>query len=242
MSATTAEPTTERDVELVSQPDTAITYFARREELRLTMRARYPIRNPVTGQPEGMSRGIFIGFREGKVRIPREGTVNLVDTLDGGEFEMDAAEVHQWLQKHRRFGDRMEGFWLHEEPAPPVTREELERIVNAATEWDVPLLERILGAERAGWDRPDIIRVAEGSIEKIRAMEARVAEEAGTVAAAAVDEERKARETAEQERLAAEERADALERELAAARAAAAEAAAGGAEPAEEPKPRGKGK
>jgi hypothetical protein len=125
-------------LELVSQPETSIVYMARRSDLRLTLKSRYPLRNPVTGQPEGTTRGIFAGFRDGTLRIPREGKVVLVDTLDGGESEeLDAEFVHEMLQKHRRYGDRSEGFWMLEQPAPPVSPQEIDRLMEAAARWDV---------------------------------------------------------------------------------------------------------
>jgi hypothetical protein len=92
-------------MELVSQPDTSIVYVARRSELRLTLKSRYPLRNPITGQPEGTTRGIFAGFRDGTLRIPREGKVVLVDTLDGGESEeIDASGTLEAVLEQERAG------------------------------------------------------------------------------------------------------------------------------------------
>jgi hypothetical protein len=210
MSAIEA-PAAERDFQLVSRPDESIVYMARRSDLRLTMKARYPVRNTITGQPEGVTRGIFCGFRDGVLRIPREGMVNLVDTLDGGEFEIEAEKVHDWLQKHRRFGDRAEGFWLLETPAPPVSAEEINRLVQAATDWNVEVLEEVIRQETAGWQREDVLKVARGSLERIRAMEERVNAEAREQVDADVQEAVDAAK-------AAEERAAELEKQLAAAK------------------------
>jgi hypothetical protein len=223
------------DVQLVSKPDDSIVYMSRREELRLTMKARYPVRNTITGQPEVVTRGIFCGFRGGTLRIPREGTVNLVDTLDGGEYEMEAEEVHKWLQKHRRYGDRSEGFWMLEQPAPPVTAEEINRLVQAATDWNVELLEEVIAQESAGWKREDVLKVAQGSIDRIRAMEQRVQEDAQ----AAVSDQVAAAEHAATE---AEARAERLEAELAQARAAANDETDGAGSPEPKPQPKGKAK
>jgi hypothetical protein len=196
-----------RDFNLVSKPDDSLVYMSRRVELRLTMKARYPVRNTITGQPEGMTSGIFCGFRGGVLRVPREGMVNLVDTLDGGEFEIEAEKVHDWLGKHRLNGNRTEGFWVLETPAPPVTAEEINRLVQAATDWNVELLEEVIAQETAGWGREDVLRVAQGSIDRIRAMEERVQAEAQ----AAVSDDVLAAQNAAKE---AEERAERLEREL----------------------------
>jgi hypothetical protein len=227
--STTAAPEREMDVQLVSKPDDSLVYMAIREELRLTMKARQPVRNPITGQVEGNTRGIFCGFRGGTLRIPREGMVTLVDTLDGGEYEIEAEKVHEWLGKHRLNGNRTEGFWLLETPAPPVTAEEINRLVKAATEWDIDTLQAVLEQETAGWKREDVLKVAQGSIDRIRAMEERVQAEAQ---ASASDEVLAAQESAKQ----AEARAEELERELENARRAAE------GEPDAPPAPKGKSK
>jgi hypothetical protein len=190
LSAATASP------ELVSQPEKSVVYMARRSDLRLTLKSRYPLRNPVTGQPEGTTRGIFAGFRDGTLRVPREGKVVLVDTLDGGESEeLDAEFVHEMLQKHRRYGDRSEGFWMLEQPAPPVSPQEIDRLMEAAARWDVGTLEAVLEQERAGWGRADLIATAERQVGRIRAMEA----ERDAQVAAAREEADEARVKAEQD-------------------------------------------
>jgi hypothetical protein len=117
-----------------------------------------------------------------------------VDTLDGGESEeLDAAFVHEMLQKHRRYGDRSEGFWMLEQPAPPVSPQEIDRLMEAAARWDVGTLGAVLEQERAGWGRADLIATAERQVERIRAMEA----ERDAQVAAAREEANQARAKAE---------------------------------------------
>lgn len=205
MTATATAP--EHDVEmrpLVAPIEKSILYMSRRSALRLTMKARQPIRNPVTGQVEGKTHGIFCGFIEGVLRIPKEGTVTLVDTLDGGESELDAKVVHEWLAKHRLAGNTNEGFWRVDPTAPPITREEFARISEAGAGWDRETLEEIIRQEKAGWAREDILRVAQGTIDRIveldRQVKAKVAEET----AVQVAEERAMREKAEKAAAAAE--------------------------------------
>jgi hypothetical protein len=83
---------------LVSPTDQTVLYMSRRAELRLTMVPRYPKLNQVTGAKQGETKGAFIGFRDGQVRIPKTGEYVTVDTLDGGESEpMPSPEVHEWL-------------------------------------------------------------------------------------------------------------------------------------------------
>lgn len=160
------------DDQLVSQPDHGTIFLSRRSELRLTKTPRYPIRG-ASGQQVGETPGEVVPFREGRFFCPAEGAV----TLENGR-EVDAGEIKAWLERHRLLGDVEEGFWVVETKAPPVSREELERIAQAATEWDTDTLEAILAQESSGWGREDILQVARGAIERIRAMEERVRQEA----------------------------------------------------------------
>jgi hypothetical protein len=196
----TATTNPEHDVEiapLVAPVEDTVLYMSRRSDLRLTMKARYPMLNPITGQREGMTRGIFCGFREGALRVPKTGKVMMVDTLDGGEFEMDAEPVHEWLTKHRRYGDMNEGFWRVDPVAPPATREEFARISEAGAGWDRETLQEIIRQESEGWGREDVLRVARGTIARIDQLEEQVQARAAEVANEEVAAERAAREKAE---------------------------------------------
>lgn len=152
---------------LVAEPPKEVLFWAKRDSLRLTMVARYPERDPVSGQMTGQSKGRFVAFRDFKCYVPQSGKVKLVDSLNGGEAEMDAAEVVDWLKSHRLFGDRQEGFWLHEEPAPVVSAEEQQRVSDAATEHDVETLEAMLKAEQAGWAREEFLGTIRHAVDKI---------------------------------------------------------------------------
>lgn len=153
---------------LVAPTDSTVLYMSRRSELRLTMVPRYPKLNPVTGQQTEVSRGAFIGFRDGHVRIPKEGQYVAVDTLDGGESEpMPAEEVHDWLVRHRLFGNQLEGFWRVDPTAPPVSQDEQQVMMNAAIRLDVETLEEIVRQEREGWARPQILEVAQDALDRI---------------------------------------------------------------------------
>lgn len=154
--------------QLVSTPATEVTYFSFRQDLRLVLKARYPTINPHTGTREGFTKGWFLGFRDHKLTLPTTGPAVLVDTLDGGEAEVeDVAVVHELLAKHRLFGHRTEGFWRHEEPAPPVTESELSALMDAA--WDEDRLAEIIRQEEAGWARDALLRPARAALEKQRA-------------------------------------------------------------------------
>lgn len=166
------------DRPLVSQPSGSLIFMAMRDGLRLTKKKRYPIRNPQTGEVSGLTQGEYIGFRDGRFVCPPTGTVTLVDTLDGGVAEIDAEELIAWLRKHRLFDDKHEGFWLVEQPAPTPSKEELERLMDAAVNLRDDVLEQIIEQERAGWGREAVIETAERSLQQIRSMKQTAAEEA----------------------------------------------------------------
>lgn len=158
----------EQDQErLVSQPESTLLFMSRRTDLRLVKRPRYPVRDPVSGQVAGSTAGEFVGFRDGQFRCPQEGEFKLADSLDGGEAEVDAAELVEWLKKHRLYMNRQEGFWLVDQTAPPVSQDEMRALMQAAMRLDVPVLERIVEQERAGWGRDAIIVEAEAALDEI---------------------------------------------------------------------------
>jgi hypothetical protein len=103
--------------------------------------------------------------------------------------------------------------------APPLGQEEQQRIVDAATAWDVDTLRAIVAQEREGWNREQVIEVAQGAIQRIAEAEERIR--------ASQDERRMEEQLAEQDAAAkveaAEKRAAEAEK-----RAAAAEAKAKG--------------
>jgi hypothetical protein len=88
---------------------------------------------------------------------------------------MDVAEVHEWLQKHRLFGNQLEGFWRVDPSAPPVSSEELQVLMDAALTLDAETLEEIIRQESGGWRREQIIDRAEDALMKIAAIREREA-------------------------------------------------------------------
>jgi hypothetical protein len=177
---------------LVAQRSNTIVFLARREELRLVKTPRYPQVAPASGQRLGETRGQTFAFIDGTLRLTPDADGN-VHILDPGEATLPLEEALAFLRGHRRFRDVNEGFWEVDPTAPPIAQEELDRIVAAATDWDTETLEEVVRQERAGWNRKDLLHVAEGSLERIRAMEAK-AEEAVAAKNAEVDEERAQRE------------------------------------------------
>lgn len=153
------------DAPLVAPTDKTILWMSRRSDLRLTKRARRTVRNLNTGELEGVTPGQYVGFRDGQIRIPKEGTVTIQDTLDGGEFEIPAEEMNAWLERHRLNGDRQEGFWRVDPTAPPVSQAEMQTMMTAALEVDVATLAHIVEQEEKGWQREQILEPARKALE-----------------------------------------------------------------------------
>lgn len=217
MATATIDTTEDR---LVSAPETTVLFMARRRELRLTWETRYPIRDPRSGLPAGNTKGRYVAFRDGAFRCPRSGTVVLRDTLDGGQSEVDAAELIEWLEKHPLNGNRHEGFWEVVEPAPAVSREELQALMDAATTFDEERLEAILEQERAGWGREDLIETAERALGRLR----EIREEAATAERGRLEAEQADRASQAEALADAEREVQAARDEAKAAKAAAAKA------------------
>lgn len=162
---------------LVSQPPTGVIFASRRSELRLVVTPK----RPVFGTPAGgfvggqvsQSEGITLAFRGGQLLVPHDG-----DVISEEGTRVPAADVLTWLRSHRLFGDAMGGFWEVHTAAPPVSKDEIERIVNAALALDVPALEAILAAEQTGWERDEVIDQVQATIGKIEAAVAAQAQQA----------------------------------------------------------------
>jgi hypothetical protein len=148
-----------------------VIFAARREDLRLTKVPRYPVYG-ASGQKVSESVGEVVCFRAGRLEVPLEGEITLEDGRPA-----DAAEIVQWLEKHRLYGDREEGFFKVELAAPAPTQDEMQALVDAAMELNVDRLREILRQEEEGWQREAILRVARGGVEKIEAALAAHAEE-----------------------------------------------------------------
>lgn len=221
--------TTTTEERLTAAPETSVVFLARRRHLRLTKRQRYALRDPASGQVTGFTPGEFVGFRDGVVRIPKEGKVKLEDTLNGGECELDAPDVLAYLRAHKLFGDIHEGFWEMAAVAPPHGKLELDTLTQAALNLDEGKLVAFIEQERAGFDRADVIEAAESTLRQVREMLAAQAE-----AAEKAEAERKAAEKAERDRAKAEaEKADAKAKADAEAKAKAAAEAAAKSQPKE---------
>jgi hypothetical protein len=152
---------------LVLKPRPEKMFASRRESLRLVVQAEYPNFGP-QGQKIGtVSGGLRLAFTDGVLRVPLEGDV----VTENGK-RLPAADVLTWLERHPLLGSRDEGFFEVAQVAPPVSEAEVEAITEAAMLHDTDALTRILDAERAGWQRPALIRNVEKRLEQIAQMAA----------------------------------------------------------------------
>jgi hypothetical protein len=164
----------EQVVALVQQPEPSVLFVARRSDLRLVKTARYPLVAPNTGQRLGETRGVTVSFApNGEFRCPLEGDVTIMDPGGAGQATIPAEELLTFLESHARAGDPNEGFYRVDPKAPPLGQDEQQRLMDAATDWDVETLEAIIVQERAGWGREQVINTASGAIERIKAAEER---------------------------------------------------------------------
>jgi hypothetical protein len=164
---------------LVGAPEKAAVFMARRADLKLVLKRKWD-RKDGEGNVIETIPGEHVKFDAGVLRVPRTGKLR----GEHGE-ELDAAEVLTALLgdegsgklPHRLLGDRFDGFWLHEEPAPAPTEDERNALAELVIELDVDGIERFIGQEEAGWVREGLLTEARTSLERVRAkVDARDAE------------------------------------------------------------------
>src|SRR5262249_11373001 len=68
-----------------------LLFMARRADLRLTIKPRYP-KLGEAGQKVGETQGKSISFRDHRLQVPREGSMKITDMLGAGEWEATADE------------------------------------------------------------------------------------------------------------------------------------------------------
>jgi hypothetical protein len=156
----------------ISAPAKTVTFASGREELRLTKVSRYPVYG-ASGQKVSESIGEVVCFHDHRLEVPLEGEFVLEDGRTA-----PAAEIVEWLGKHRLLGDPHEGFFKVEMAAPAPTAEEMQALMDAGMALDVDRLAEIVKQEEAGWARPAILDVARGGIERIETYKKQAAEEA----------------------------------------------------------------
>jgi hypothetical protein len=86
--------------------------------------------------------------------------------------EVAAAEILAWLQRHPLNGKHDEGFFEVPQAAPPVSEEETDRIAEFSVMANVEGLQAMLESERAGWNRPALVRPLEKAVARIEQLQA----------------------------------------------------------------------
>lgn len=152
--------------QLVQAPESVTLFVSRRENLRLTKVQRYPIRG-AAGQQVGETPGEVVVFRNHELRVPHEGTMRLED-----DREIDAAEIREWLEQHRRHNDREDGFWVVQMAAPPIGADELKVLMDLVLKLDEDGLVTFVEQEEKGWNRAELIEAAMSSLEQVQAVKA----------------------------------------------------------------------
>lgn len=155
----------------ISKPAKVAMFAARREDLRLIKVPRYPVRD-AGGRQVSESLGEAVQFRRGVLEVPTDGGLALEDGR-----EIAGSDLIPWLEKHRLFGNREEGFFKVEVAAPAPSEEEMQALMNAAIALDEDKLQAIVVEEEAGWARDAILNVAREGVERIRAFKEQAAAE-----------------------------------------------------------------
>lgn len=169
----TATATEDRAQELLVQtPEESLLFMARRRDLRLVKTPRYD-RFGAGGQKMGEVPGEAVAFRDGVLRVPREGKV----TLEDGR-QTDAADILEWLEGHRLNKDVNDGFWRVDPTAPPVSQEELRSLMEIAMALDEERLRVFIDQERNGWCREELLSTAEEALERLVATKAELTAQA----------------------------------------------------------------
>lgn len=154
----------------LAKPGKAKVFLSRRSGLRLVVK-RAQERKDWEGNVIEQIAGQHLLFEDGKLVVPARGEMR----GENGEA-LDVAEVMAFLlgdekrSRHHLLGDRQEGFWLHEEPAPAPSAEERDLLSQLGMDLDVKGLEAFIVEEEAGWDRPALLADARGSLERAERM------------------------------------------------------------------------
>lgn len=156
-------------------PPTQAVFQSRREELVLVME-----KDPYTVRANGEKDwgvGKHVAFVDGHLRVPLKhgGKVrgtrgeqieawSLLLFLEGGEDENG-----EDVMPHLLFDNHEEGFWRHREAAPAISEAESDELLVFAEERDLVGIEAFIAREEAGWARPELLKVAEGSRDRVKA-------------------------------------------------------------------------
>lgn len=150
------------DGQLVVKPPSQVVYIARRRDLVLVLKQRFPIFE--NGIKVGETQGLRAKFRNSQLRLDRDNEAH--------------AELFELLEKHPLNGNAFNGFIRGVEPAPTATAAEMQNLVDAAIGLDVETIEEFIRQEEKGYAREDVLSTARMSLKRVQtvlqAQEARV--------------------------------------------------------------------
>lgn len=152
----------------LSKPDPAVTFMARRSELKLVKKPERRIKNH-EGDVVEVVPGERLVFRDGVLKLPPSGKAR----GEKGEA-IDATETIAWLEDHPLLNDKNEGFWKHNEPAPAPSPEEIDRLNGLAMRRDAKGIELLISEEQQGWKRSGYLKSAETSLAQVNELLAEV--------------------------------------------------------------------
>lgn len=163
--------TLEKPAEKLAAPEKVAVFLARRSGLKLVIK-REQQRKDTEGNVVETIAGQRVAFVDGKLRVPLSGTMR----GEKGET-LKAQEVLNFLlgeegvrPAHPLLGDRFDGFWRHEEPAPAPTATEREMLSQLSMDLDIDGLQRFIKAEESGWDRDTLLTDARSALERAEKM------------------------------------------------------------------------
>lgn len=156
-------------------PPTQAVFQSRREELVLVME-----KDPYTVGANGEKNwgvGKHVKFVDGHLRVPLKRGAKTRGTrgevIDAGELllflEGGKDASGEEVMPHILFNNREEGFWRHREAAPAISEAESDELLVFAEERDLKGIEAFIAREEAGWARPELLKVAEGSRDRVKA-------------------------------------------------------------------------
>jgi hypothetical protein len=168
---------------MVSAPEKDVVFLSRRAELKLVVKRKQELKDS-EGNVRETVQGEHVKFENGVLRVPPHGHMR----GEHGEV-LEAAEILKYLLgdgeagrlAHPLLGDRFDGFWRHDEPAPSPTTQEREILAELAMELDVEGLRRYISQEESGWARDELLGEARASLERA---EEKAAEREAELAAA----------------------------------------------------------
>jgi hypothetical protein len=164
MSAPVSEASEEEPAveDIVPRPDSSIVFMARRSDLRLVKTAKQVSYNSA-GTKVGEVAGQTVEFRDGVLRVPREGMMRI-----GDGRSIDVEELLPWLADHPMCDSVEEGFWRVDATAPPLSAAEAQAIQRFSRRLDLDGLASMLDAEREGWARAPVLRVLGETIDEVK--------------------------------------------------------------------------